>query len=102
MSQTHIHLLITHLPIFGALLGALVLAFGLWKNSSSTITAAYGVLVLAAIGAGVAYLTGEGAEEAVEHLPGVLESRIEPHEDFAVYAPSACSPWAWPRWWAWC
>ena len=86
MDQTHVHLLITHLPIFGALLGALVLAFGLWKNSASTITAAYGVLVLAALGAGVAYLTGEGAAETVEKLPGVLESRIERHEDFAVYA----------------
>ena len=86
MDQTHLHLLITHLPIFGALLGALVLAFGLWKNSSTTITAAYGVLVLAAIGAGVAYLTGEGAAQTVEHLPGVLESRIQRHEDFAVYA----------------
>lgn len=86
MDQTHLHLLITHLPIFGALLGALVLAFGLWKKDSTTITAAYGVLVLAASGAGVAYLTGEGAAETVEHLPGVLESRIERHEDFAVYA----------------
>ena len=87
MDQTHLHLLITHLPIFGALLGALVLAFGLWKNSSTTITAAYGVLVLAAIGAGVAYLTGEGAAQTVEHLPGVLESRIERHEDFATICP---------------
>lgn len=58
MDQTHLHLLITHLPFFGALLGALVLAFGLWKTSSTTITTAYGVLVLAAIGAGVACLTG--------------------------------------------
>lgn len=48
--------------------------------------AAYGLLVLAAFGAGVAYLTGEGAAKTVEHLPGVLESRIERHEDFAVYA----------------
>lgn len=86
MDQTHIHLMITHLPIFGALLGALVLAFGLWKKSPATISAAYGVLVLSAIGAGISYLTGEGAEEAVEHLPGVLESRIEQHEDFALYA----------------
>ena len=86
MAQTHIHLLITRLPIFGALLEALVLAFGLWKNSPATITAGYGVLVLAALGAGVAYLTGEGAAETVEHLPGVRESRIGQHEDFALYA----------------
>ena len=86
MDQVHLHLLINHLPIIGSLLGALVLAFGLWRKSEPTVVAAYGVLVLAALGAGVAQLTGEGAEEAVEHLPGVLESRIGRHEEFAEYA----------------
>lgn len=74
MNKTHLHLLTTHLPIFGALLGALVQAFGLWRSSPPTVTAAYEVL--AAL----------GAAETVEHLPSVLESRIECHEDFAVYA----------------
>ena len=31
------------------------------------------------------YLTGEPAEETVEHLPGVLESIIEEHEEFAKF-----------------
>jgi predicted RND superfamily exporter protein len=32
------------------------------------------------------YLTGEPAEEVVEHLPGVAESFIESHEDAAKFS----------------
>lgn len=84
MNQTHIHLLITHLPIIGAMLGALVLIHGISRKSNATLIAAYNVLILSAIGAGIAYITGEGAEEAVEHLQGVSEGIIEAHEDSAV------------------
>lgn len=86
MDQTHIHLIITHLPIFGSILGGIVLAHGLWMKSDQTKIAAYNLLIISAIGAGIAYLTGEAAEETVEHIAGVSESVIEQHEDFAVYA----------------
>ena len=51
MDQTHIHLMITHLPIFGSLLGALVLAHGLMTKTAQTNVAGYYVLALSAIGA---------------------------------------------------
>ncbi|OYU80193.1 MAG: hypothetical protein CFE23_10780 [Flavobacterium sp. BFFFF1] len=86
MDQAHIHLLITHLPIFGSLCGAIVLAYGLWAKSNATNIAAYLVLLLSSIGAGIAYLTGEGAEEKVEHLEGVTRHAIHEHEHFALYA----------------
>ena len=86
MNQTHIHLVITHLPIFGSILGGFVLAYGLWTKSNETKNAAYGLFILSSIGAGIAYLTGEAAEESVEHLPGIFEATIERHEDFAIYA----------------
>ncbi len=86
MTQTHIHLIITHLPIFGSLLGGLVLVHGLWTKSNATKIAAYNVLILSAIGAGIAYFTGEGAEESVEHLQGVVEATIQPHEESALFA----------------
>lgn len=86
MNQTHIHLLITHLPIFGSILGALVLLHGIGTKSNQTIIAAYYIFVLSAIGAGIAYFTGEAAEETVENLQGVLESTIKTHEEFALYA----------------
>lgn len=86
MDQTHIHLLITHLPIFGSLLGTLVLGYGMWKKSDTTQLASYYLLVISAIGAAIAYLTGEAAEETVENIQGVTENIIEQHADFASYA----------------
>jgi uncharacterized membrane protein len=86
MDQTHIHLLITHLPIFGSILGGLVLAHGIWTKSDQTKIAAYNLFIISSIGALVAYQTGEGAEETVENLPGVLESSIEQHAAFAQFA----------------
>lgn len=86
MNQVHFHLLITHLPIFGSVLGCFVLAHGIWSKSSQTNIAGYNVLILSSIGAVVAYLTGEGAEEAVENIPGVGKNMIELHEDFAMFA----------------
>lgn len=86
MDQTHLHLVITHLPIFGSLFGAMVLGYGLWSNSNHTKIAAYFLLIISSTGACIAYLTGEGAEEAVEDLQGVSENIIGQHEDFAMYA----------------
>ena len=86
MNQTHIHLLVTHLPIFGSILGGLVLAHGLWTKSNPTKMAAYNIFIVAAIGAGIAYLTGEAAEETVENVQGVADNVIEQHEELAVFA----------------
>lgn len=86
MNQAHIHLLITHLPIFGSILGALVLVHGLWMKSNQTIIAAYNLFIISSIGAGIAYLTGEGAEESVEDLQGIIKETIKQHEEFAMFA----------------
>jgi uncharacterized membrane protein len=86
LDQTHIHLLINHLPIFGSILGGFVLAYGIWTKSNPTKIAAYGVFIIAAMGAGIAYLTGEAAEETAENIEGVAKNMIDQHEDFAVFA----------------
>lgn len=86
MNQTHIHLLITHLPIFGSIFGGIVLAHGLWTKIDQTKIAAYNLFIISAIGAGIAYLTGEAAEETVENIQGITDSMIDQHEDFAVVA----------------
>jgi uncharacterized membrane protein len=67
-------------------MGGLVLAHGLWSKSNQTKIAAYNLLIISSIGAVIAYLTGEGAEETVEKIQGVSESMIDQHADFAVYA----------------
>ena len=86
MDQTHLHLLITHLPIFGSILGGLVLTHGLWTKSNQTKIAAYNVFIISAIGAGIAYLTGEAAEETVENIQGISKNMIDQHEDSAMFA----------------
>ncbi|WP_069659088.1 hypothetical protein [Arcticibacter eurypsychrophilus] len=86
MSQVHLHLIITHLPIFGSLLGAIVLGYGLWSKSNQTKIAAYILFIISAFGAGIAYLTGEGTEESIERLQGVSENIIELHADSAMVA----------------
>ena len=86
MNQAHLHLIVTHLPIFGSIIGALVLGYALWTKSHPTKNAAYLIFILSALGAGIAYLTGEGAEHAVEDISGVTENLIEIHEEAALYA----------------
>ena len=86
MNQTHLHLLVNHLPIFGSVFAAFVLAYGLWAKSNSTKMAAYYLLIISAVGAGIAYLTGEAAEESVENIAGVSHDIIEQHEEFSLFA----------------
>jgi uncharacterized membrane protein len=83
MNQAHLHLLLNHLPILGTLFGLLILAGGFLLKNDTVKRTALGIFVLSAILAIPAYLTGEGAEEVVEGLPGVTENLIEAHEDMA-------------------
>ena len=85
MDQLHLHLIITHLPIFGSILGAFVLGYALLTKSHHTKKAAYFLTLFSSLGACVSYATGEAAEEAVEKIPGVAESLIGQHESAAVY-----------------
>ena len=89
MNLTHVHLLINHVAVIGAFLGILVLIFAIRSKSTSTYYAAYTVLIISALGAVVAYNTGESAEESVEGIVVVAESAIESHEDAAAYALGA-------------
>ena len=86
MNPTHIHLLINHLPVIGSLLGCIVLFYGIWTKSQPTLVAAYLVLLISAAGGGIAYFTGEPAEETVEKLAGINEAAIEEHEEAAKFA----------------
>jgi len=89
MSITHLHLLLNHFPIIGTLIGIGLLAFALVRKSDQLAKASLGLFVALGIIAVVVFLTGEPAEEAVEHLPGFSEAITERHEDLALYATIA-------------
>ena len=86
MNSTHAHLLLNHFPVIGTLIGTMILLYGLLIkniNIQKVSLATIGVMTLIAI---PVFLTGEPAEEAVENLPGVVESIIESHEEAAEVA----------------
>lgn len=85
MNTAHWHLVMNHLPIVGVIIGTLILAAGfVIRNNRTVKSTGLGVLVFAGIAAIPSYLTGEGAEEVVEGMPGVSENWIEAHEDLAL------------------
>ena len=89
MSNAHWHLILNHLPVLGVPFGALLLGIGLLRGTMALQRAGLIVLVLAGVAAGVAYLTGEPAEHALETLGAAgsrPESLIEAHEEAALAA----------------
>jgi uncharacterized membrane protein len=86
MNWAHVHLMLNHLPLFGAIAATIVLGAAAATRRPSLGRAGLAVLLATAlVGAGV-YFTGEPAEEVVEDLPGVSESFIETHEETALVA----------------
>ena len=83
MNSAHFHLIVNHLPIVGLLIGTLVLITGLVIKKTDVNLTALGVLIFSAITSIVAFYTGEGAEEVVENLPGISETLIHTHEEYA-------------------
>lgn len=86
MSWVHLHLLLNHVPVLGTAFAVLLLAYGAARHSADVTRASLGAFILFGLLGIVVYLTGEPAEEAVEHLPGVSKSLIEAHEEAAFVA----------------
>jgi hypothetical protein len=76
-NPAQIHLALNHIPVVSVILAIPLL---LWARFRP---AAYVILVIGALTAVPAFLTGEGAEEVVEHAAGVAESAIHAHEEAA-------------------
>lgn len=83
MNASQIHLALTHLPVILSLAGMVALAISFIKTNLSLRKTALYILLIAGVGAIPVFFTGEGAEEVVEHIPGVSESLIEEHEKMA-------------------
>jgi uncharacterized membrane protein len=83
MNQSQIHLALTHLPVILTLTGSVVLAISLFSRNATVTKVALYILVAASLFALPVFFSGEGAEETIEHLPGVSGSQIQEHETFA-------------------
>ncbi len=86
MNFAHLHLVMNHIPVIGIPVALIFLACGMYFKNIPTQKFALIVLVCLSAMVLPVYLTGEPAEEVVEHLPGVVESFIESHEDAAKFS----------------
>lgn len=80
MNGAHLHLILNHFPIVGLIFSLMLLGAALYRKSPELTRAAAVAFVAVALVAIPVYLTGEPAEEIVEHMPGFAEEIFERHE----------------------
>ncbi|MES2176393.1 MAG: hypothetical protein V4550_00900 [Gemmatimonadota bacterium] len=83
MTGAHLHLLINHVPILGAILAVLLLLVSRWYGGEILARTALVLLVVVGLAGTGAKYTGEPAEDAVRGLPGITRAAIHEHEEMA-------------------
>jgi hypothetical protein len=86
MTGVHLHLLINHVPILGAIFAlCLFVASYLWAPDVLR-RAGFVVLIFTGLATTLAYYSGEPAEDAVRGFPGVRREVIHEHEEMGEKA----------------
>lgn len=80
-NQAHLHLLLNHFPIIGFFFAALLLGYGVWRDNDGYQRSGLVLLVVAGILGGLAFATGEGAEEVLEQYPSFSKELVHEHEE---------------------
>lgn len=83
MNAAQVHLALNHLPIGLVIVGVPLLLTAILRKSKELKGAASILLMLSALTAIPVFLSGEPAEEIVEHRAGVSERVIHEHEEAA-------------------
>lgn len=83
MNAAQIHLALNHAPLFLSITGGILLLWGIIRKADNLKTISLYMMIAAALFTIPVFLTGDGTEELVEHLPGVNENVIEDHEEMA-------------------
>lgn len=86
MNGAHLHLVLNHFPVIGLIFCLAMLMAGILRKSEELTRTGMVILIAVAVIAIPVYLTGEPAEEIVEHLPGVSEQALESHKDAGLMA----------------
>jgi uncharacterized membrane protein len=83
MNASQIHLALTHVPVILSVIGLVILIIALIRKNDTLTKTSFYIFLAAGLFALPVYFTGEGAEEVIEEFPGVSESVIGKHEQFA-------------------
>jgi hypothetical protein len=101
MDGAYVHILINHLPIILALVGAVAAVLSLFLHKRALWLYAVASLTIAGVSAYPVLLTGKEAEESMEKMPYVTRRAIHDHEQAAELAmwvlivTGAVSAFAW-------
>lgn len=82
----HMHLVLNHAPVMGLFFSIALMGYAFYIKENHVKRAALWAYVMVGIATVVSYLTGESAEEMMEHMPGVTKAMIEAHETAALVA----------------
>lgn len=79
-----IHLWVNHFPLFAFFFG--VILYFLSRKAAEVRKAGLWLIALGGLSCIPAFMSGEPAEEKVEHLPGISHQLIEEHEEWGERA----------------
>jgi len=83
MTKAHLHLLLNHFPILGSIFLTVLFIIALLYRNIFLQKVTLWFLVAIALFTAATYATGDGAAQAVEHLPGVSQAMLDSHAQFA-------------------
>ncbi len=83
MNSVQMHLALTHVPVILSFVGLIMLIVAFFRKNTILTKTSYILLMVVGVTTLPVFYSGEGAEEAIENLPGVSEVIIERHEEVA-------------------
>ncbi len=86
MNWMHVHLIVNHVPVIGAVVGVAIFILAALAKSEPVKRAMLGLLFVLAVVALVVYFTGTRAEDPAEKLSGVSEKLVDAHQEAALLA----------------
>lgn len=84
MDLAHIHLLLNHFPTIGFLIGGGLFLVSLFLKGDDLKLSSLVVLLGIALISIPTYMSGNGAQEVIQSMPGVSKTLIEAHEGAAL------------------
>jgi hypothetical protein len=86
VNAAHLHLVMVHAPVVAPLFALILLGLAAIRADRGALLGAVVTLLVGALGATGAYISGEDAEELVEDVAPIDEAAVEEHEERAEVA----------------
>ena len=84
-NAAHLHIMLNHIPVFGTLFAALLIAGGLLRKCEDVLRLGLALAIVVGLATYGVQLTGEPAEEVIENMAGVSRRLIHAHEEAAEW-----------------